>query len=125
MHAKDTRTLADALTALTPCIERMRRNIGHVIQPGPADWKRAAAAALVYNARQAAGVAEALRSCPRPTAQHVRMVQDLRAVDLGRQVDRVRRVWEEKASGDPIDDVARTLDALRFAVRRCRQEPTR
>lgn len=125
MQNEDTLTLRDALTALTPCIERMRRNIGHIVQPGPDEWKRAAASALVYNARQAAEVAEALRSCPRPTAQHVRLMQDLRAVDLGRQLDRVRRLWEEKASGEPIADVGRTLDALRFAVRLCRQEPTR
>jgi len=121
VQKQDTYTLRDALTDLTPCVERMRRNIGHVVQPGPDEWKRAAASALVYNARQAADVAEALRSCPRPTAQHVRLIQDLRAVDLGRQLDRVRRLWEEKAGGEPLEDVARTLDALRFAVRLCRK----
>lgn len=121
MQEQDTYTLRDALTDLAPCVERMRRNIGHVVQPGPAGWRRAAAAALVYNAAEAADVAQRLRQSPRPTAEHVRLIQDLRAVDLGRQVDRVRRLWEEKAGGEPLEDVTRTLDALRFAVRLCRK----
>ena len=121
MQPEDTLTLKDALAALTPCIDRMRRNIGHIVQPAPEQWRRAAASALVYNARQAAEIAESLRGCPRPTAQHVRMVQDLRAVDLGRQVDRIRRLWEEKANGEPLEDIAQVLECLRYAVRLCRR----
>ena len=120
MRIEDTPTLTDALHALTPCIDRMRRNIGHIVQPAPEQWRRAAASALVYNARQAANIADCLSDCPRPAKQHVRMVQDLRAVDLGRQVDRIKRLWEEKADGEPLEDIARILAALRYAVRLCR-----
>ncbi len=121
MFTDHTPNLTDALAALWPDVRRMRRNIAHVLQPGPDGWRKAAASSLRHNARNAARIASRLSRTPIPAAGIARLVGDPRAVQLGREVTRIRQIWIDEIGGDPIPDLDLILDSLRETVRRCRR----
>jgi len=115
--------LARGLEAVTPPINRMRRNIGHMVQDNPVPYRRAAADALAANAAEAAAMADHLAACPRPSSAADRLVLDQRAVQLGRRVDRIRRLWSERAGRPPLAELDAVIDALRGVVRKVRRKP--
>lgn len=124
MQDDHTSTLRFALDDLDQVVRLLRRNIGHVVCPGPRPWSEAAAAQLLLNAARAADLSSALLDAEPPTFNAARMVCDLRLIALGRQVDRVHRLWQERAGKPPVSALAATLSNLRRAVRHVRNLAT-
>lgn len=107
------------LRAIFDLTQQLKRDLGHVLdERAPAPWRAAAAAAFVARASELAALADDLIILNAPTDATLRMLVDARARWLRKSVDRLARLWTEKAGRPPIPDLQTVIDELGQTLRR-------